>query len=308
MTQELASSPTISPLQAELAQQIVQLAATEQWQPGTRLRAAPLALRLGVSRSPIRGALELLHAQGWVSHTQNRGYSLEAAPECEAQRPELPRSAMHDLYMTIMRDRAVGRLPAEVSEAELTTRYDTSRGAIRQALTRLAAEGLARRQRGHGWRFEQAIDTREGLDDSYRFRLVVECAGLADPQFSPDLAELGRMQEVHEQLLAQPAESIDRVYWFDLNADFHEVVARWSGNRFILQAVRMQNQLRKMKEYSTGKHLKPARIHELLREHCDMMSAIETGDLGTAHTIMRDHLASAYRRAMASFDKMAVQS
>lgn len=46
--------------------------------PGTRLRAEALATQLDVSRTPIRSALAVLSAEGLVSYSVNRGYTVRA--------------------------------------------------------------------------------------------------------------------------------------------------------------------------------------------------------------------------------------
>jgi hypothetical protein len=46
--------------------------------PDTRLRAEALAEQLEVSRTPVRSALALLSAEGLVSYSVNRGYTVRA--------------------------------------------------------------------------------------------------------------------------------------------------------------------------------------------------------------------------------------
>ncbi|HEY9346183.1 MAG TPA: winged helix-turn-helix domain-containing protein, partial [Inquilinus sp.] len=63
-----------SPLQLELARQIVERMRDEGWGPGMRMSEQALARTLGVSRSPIRGALDLLVAQGILEASSGRGF------------------------------------------------------------------------------------------------------------------------------------------------------------------------------------------------------------------------------------------
>lgn len=102
-----------SSLQAELARQIMEIARDEAWPLGTHVPQLALARRFGVSRSSVRGALEML--------------------------------AEHDAMRLRPRDRAGGRLASQVSESELSTRYRATRSAVRRVLMRLAAESLLQR-------------------------------------------------------------------------------------------------------------------------------------------------------------------
>jgi DNA-binding GntR family transcriptional regulator len=181
-----------SPLQLELARQIVERMRDEGWVPGTRMSEQALARTLGVSRSPIRGALDLLVAQGVLEAASGRGFVLLRRPEGDEIARLIPRSEGEEVYAAIMTDRANGRLPQEVSEAELIPRYGAPRGVVRKVLMRFAAEGLVQRQRGHGWRFVDSLETDEAVNESYQFRMVVECAALRQPGFRVDR---DRMQE-----------------------------------------------------------------------------------------------------------------
>lgn len=47
-----------------------------EFEPGTRLHEVRLSERLGVSRTPIRSALQSLASEGMLEYTPNRGYSV----------------------------------------------------------------------------------------------------------------------------------------------------------------------------------------------------------------------------------------
>ena len=149
-----------SPLQLELARQIVERMRDEAWAPGMRVSEQALARTLGVSRSPIRGALDLLVAQAVLEAASGRGFVVLRRPGEDEIAKLIPRSEGEAVYAAIMTDRANGRLPQEVSEAELIPRYGASRGVVRKVLMRFAAEGLVQRQRGHGWRFVDSKSKR----------------------------------------------------------------------------------------------------------------------------------------------------
>ena len=277
-----------SSLQVELARQIKEISLEEGWTEGQRIRAAALSRRLGVSRSPVNAALEILEAAGVVRREPRRGFVLV---DPTSDRGVGPVSAgAEDLMTAIMRDRACGNLDMDVSETELTERYKVSRGEVRKALQRLASDGLVVRSRGHGWRFDDSLDTDEAIDESYEFRILVECAALRSPRFKADLEVMERLLQAHRALAQGQARTITRESWFKLNAGFHETLAAWSGNRFYAQSVKQQNALRRLHEYAEFGTLASDRIIQSSNEHIAILEAVAAGALELAESLLRTHL------------------
>lgn len=281
-------------LQSELVRQILAAIVEDAIPVGGAIRELPLAQRFDVSRTPVRAALRLLQEQGWVGFDPGRGFSLLRPVTPDALAAGVQGSTVDDLHRAILSDRARGLLPMEVSEASLMPRYGASRGTVRRALMRLADDGLVRRQRGHGWRFAEALDTPEAVVESYRFRIVVECAALAEPTFRPDLPALVRLRDQHLAIL-ENVEKLDPAVWLATNDAFHEAVALWSHNRFLLEAVRRQNALRRFVERSAFQRLSPARFVQSSREHLAILEAIEKDDRTWAASLLERHLALAAR-------------
>jgi DNA-binding GntR family transcriptional regulator len=282
-----------SPLQRELARQIMEKIRDEGWSPGARLSEQGLAQALGVSRSPVRAALELLTEHGLVGPLPKRGFGLLRCPDGVDVVKLIPKSESEEVYAAIMADRANGRLPQEVSEAELIPRYGVSRGVVRKVLMRCAAEGLAQRLRGHGWRFVDTLESHEAITESYEFRIVVECAALLSPAFRVDPDRFRQLRRSHEEILARTTRSIGSEAWFRVNAAFHETLSACSGNRFFLQAIRQQNSLRRLQEYAAFQRLPRERVEQSCREHLAILDALEAGDAEWAEAMMRRHLRQA---------------
>jgi DNA-binding GntR family transcriptional regulator len=200
-----------------------------------------------------------------------------------------------DLSSRILADRASNQISAEVSESELLARYGTSRGAVRKALQLLAAEGLVRRQRGHGWCFVESLDNDEAIAESYAFRISVECAALRQPGYRADPRELEQLRSAHLDFLGARARMASPQDWFWINAKFHEALAAWSKNRFFVQAIRQQNSLRRMHQYADFPRLTPAQIVQSCEEHLGVLDAISRGDLALAEKRLFDHLSAAAR-------------
>ncbi|KOF54256.1 MULTISPECIES: GntR family transcriptional regulator [unclassified Achromobacter] len=277
-----------TPLQVDLARQIARDIVGGRHRPGEHLSEETLAASYGVSRTPVRGALRLLAGQGLIRHRPNSGYTV--AEHVAGQPPAIEGAGptQEELYRRLIDDRASRSLPETFTERELIQRYDAPRSVLNKTLLRLSADGLIEKRKGHGWQFAPSLESPEALAESYRFRMTVECAGLLEPGFHADRDALARMRAAHEALIARPDAEISATEFFALNASFHEMLARFSGNRYILQAVQQQNQLRRLEEHAA--FYRDARFVSSSREHLQIIEAVEAGDLEWASQLMRRHL------------------
>lgn len=285
-----------TPLQVDLARHIAEDIVAGRYTPGDHLSEEALAADYKVSRTPVRGALRLLATQGLITHRPNSGYTVAAhgaaaLPEIEGAGP-----TQDELYRRLISDRAARALPDTFTESDLLQRYPAPRSVLAKALLQLSADGLIEKRKGHGWQFAPSLENRDALNESYRFRMTIECAGLLEPTFRLDKEALARMRAAHEALTARSDGSdISAAEFFNLNASFHEMLARFSGNRYILQAVQQQNQLRRLEEHRAFYHL--AQYSNSSREHLQILAALEDGDQEWAAQLMRQHLKSALQRS-----------
>jgi DNA-binding GntR family transcriptional regulator len=285
-----------SNLQLDIARQIASLAQSEGWPVGTRVSDFKLAKTLRVSRSPIRAALAVLAERGMFDHSPGQGFVLVRPTASDDAIDDVALvSEIESLQRSIMSDRGSGALGDEVSETELTERYGASRGTVRKVLLRLAADGLARRLQGHGWAFSENLTSEDVIAESYQFRLIVECGALRAATFAVREEELRSLRAVQEGILTAPAGGVTRDYWFRVNARFHETLVSWSGNRFLAEAVRQQNNLRRMTEYADFDKLSGEHIHAASSEHIAILDALAEGDVEFAEALLRRHIERASR-------------
>lgn len=282
-----------STLQLDLARRIIDRIRDADLRVGTRISAPELARLFGVSRSPITGALDLLVEKGVLQPMEKRGLRVARDVSTLDLGEILPNSPIEELYRQMLRERAQNELPQEVSEAELIPRYGVSRGIVRKLLMRFAAEGLAQRLPGHGWRFVDTLDGDEAYRESYEFRAIVECSALRTPNFNVDAEIAAQIRRAHERILSDPASRSGSDEWFRVNAFFHENLAGFSGNRFLTDAIRHQNNLRRMQESAAFFELPAERIEQSCREHLAILDAVESGDLEWAEALLRQHLKQA---------------
>ncbi len=198
----------------------------------------------------MEAALAYLAKRGIVRHLPDRGYFLARdARQLDDNARRLPHSGDERLYHRIVDARLEHRLADEITESALLRRFGTTRPVLQRVLKRIQQEGWIERKAGHGWAFLPLIDSIEAYDDSYELRRVIEPAAVLGRKFAPVPAELAALIAEQSFMAGGGYASMTADEWIDFNARFHEALARWSGNPFLLQTIRRMNQLRRPVEY-----------------------------------------------------------
>lgn len=276
-----------------LAARVLDLISRGDHQVGHRLREQALADELGVSRSPVRKALQYLEQLGALGSVPNRGFFV-ARPADELRRLELPGNDETDeaIYMKIADGRLAGELPDEVAESDLMQRYGLTRLQVQRVLNRMSREGMASRKPGRGWLFRPVLNTIDSLRESYRFRMIIEPAALLEPTFRVDRASFEKARRVQMQLLDGGIEKWSASERFRAGSEFHETLVACSGNRFLIDALRNVNQLRSVLEFH--QHTKSAQDRSRLRRQCEehlhLLDLLEAGERMEASYALRQHL------------------
>ncbi|WP_336810246.1 GntR family transcriptional regulator [Bosea sp. MMO-172] len=286
-------------LQQEIAERILQLVRDDALAAGAWLNENATAKRLGVSRTPVRAALDHLAEQGVVRRHLNKGIELIQLPVAnESARP--PETL--DLAMVrLARERENGLLPDEVSELEVMRRYELGRPEAQKLLARLADLDMVERKPGYGWRFLHEPRDQRLRDESYRFRLLIEPMVMLEPGFQLDPGWIAEMRARHVEALKRPWREASSIAFYEMNADFHEGLAAATGNRFFHSAMRRQNQLRRLSNYDWDQGMERVRVN--CTEHMAMLDHLEAGENEVASALMRSHLLRASKlRRMSKVD------
>jgi DNA-binding GntR family transcriptional regulator len=273
-------------LQQEIADRILQLVRDDALAAGAWLNENATAKRLGVSRTPVRAALDHLAEQGVVRRHLNKGIELIQLPAASdsARPPE-----MLDLAMVrLARERENGLLADEVSELEVMRRYELGRPEAQKLLARLADLDMVERKPGYGWRFLHEPRDQRLRDESYRFRLLIEPMVMLEPGFQLDPVWITEMRARHIESLTRPWREASSIAFYEMNADFHEGLAAATGNRFFHSAMRRQNQLRRLSNYDWDQGMERVRVN--CSEHMAMLDHLEAGENEVASALMRSHL------------------
>ena len=277
--------PKVSRLQADLARRIVRHLKDENAQPGHHLVELDLCAAFDVSRTPVRGALALLAAQGVVTSRVGRGFVLAKIPGAAddgAQEEEDDRR----LFDALARARNTGKLPDQFTQQEILRRFDVRLGTAMTVLRQLAELGVVERRPGNGWAFSG--DAARILNESYAFRRALEPQLLLQPGFRLDRAWAEKARSQHQRLRKKSWRAGDGMAFHAINADFHEQLARCSGNRTMLRAIQRQNQLR---DFLIGQWDYPMeQVHSAIDDHLEILAALEAGYADKAAALMLHHL------------------
>jgi DNA-binding GntR family transcriptional regulator len=111
---------------------------------------------------------------------------------------------------------------------------------------------------------------------------------LLEPSFRLGETAAARCEESHQRILDGSVTEITPIELFEINAEFHEMLAASTHNRFFLEAIRQQNRLRRFGNYHWV--YGPERAIHVCREHMSILQAVRSGNMTWASTLMRHHL------------------
>lgn len=293
----------------QLAQEITELASRANWCRGRHVTELELAAALSVSRTPIRAALKLLQDHGCMEARPNRGFFLlQDGDRLTSLVPAAPATADVMLQSRIVSDHTNGRLPGRITIGLLVERYGTRRATLEKVLGRLAAERLVTREAGHQWRFAPSLEGEAGVRASYEVRLLLEPGALLLKGAAIEQHTVQEQYRRHEQLVTAISKGSR---WrkiptpstvVELDADFHESIAGFSGNSFIVGVVRQQNALRRLLEFDSYRDME--RVAAWMGEHLAILDALAASKLKLASRRLHDHLARAASVAANKFPSL----
>lgn len=192
-------------------------------------------------------------------------------------------SRAHEVYFALKEDIVWGRIEPGtlLSETRIAQAFSVSRTPVREALHKLAADGVLQSVPNQG-HLVHTVSVSEALD-AFRLReiLEVEAAGQAANRITE--TQLKRLRE-----LADTRQSDD---FIAINREFHTIIARASGNRILADyidrlLVLMQQVL------ALDPHLSEW-MEDGAQEEFDIVDALAAGDEVAARTAMRRHVRSA---------------
>jgi DNA-binding GntR family transcriptional regulator len=175
-------------------------------------------------------------------------------------------------------------LGAPIAEEALAARLGISRTPVREALRRLAEEGLV--EAGGRQRARIAAPTDEDIAGIVAVRAALDalaaatCARRRDPQMLEELHSLAARIDAH---LAAG----DLGATFAADGDFHRALGRASGNRELdAHLARIDGRVQLVR---LSLCRDPAAVGRNTAAHAALLAAIAAGDAEAAATVARDH-------------------
>jgi DNA-binding GntR family transcriptional regulator len=174
---------------------------------------------------------------------------------------------------------------ARLVEADLSTTFEMSRGAVRTALIRLEQEGLVIREPHRGARVRKVSD--EEAVEILQARAALE--GLAVRQTAERIDDAGeaRLRAILERQ-RDLLELGDLLGASDANADLHAALLELSGHGTAVRLIRALNSQTVRYQYRTI--LIPGRSAASVAEHAAIVEAVVAGRPDEAEAAMRSHL------------------
>ncbi len=284
-----------SELSSRISQRLMQEIASGSIAVGQHVGAQQVADRYGVSRTPVREALNTLEARGLLSRQANRGYFVpENISDSLLQWLKDQHHKDVDPYHQMANDWLTNRVPEEVTEQFLRQEYGWTKTKVNEILVRATREGWAERKEGYGWRLLPVAKTPESFEQIYRFRLSIEPSAMMEPTFKLDRKVLNEQRRLQEHMLEADLGSMADETLLANGSIFHEEIIKLSGNPFFLLALQRVNRMRRLMEYRAK--IDRERIVVQCTEHLEILELLEKGDVVDASYKMRQHLSGALKR------------
>ncbi|MDT9697971.1 GntR family transcriptional regulator [Streptomyces sp. P17] len=187
---------------------------------------------------------------------------------------------------------------AKLSEIQLGEELGASRTPVREAIRRLAREGLVDFVPGEVARV--APISLGGVRALFEFRMLLEpqavlsvaAAGAGDERVLPPFRELAqRLEDFDASFRARDTGEQARSYqeFYDITEAFDQAVIAACRNPYLARTIRdLRSQTVRLRHLS---HSGPLRMLTSLEEHRAMLKGITQGDAQTAEAACRHHLA-----------------
>ncbi|MFY8105059.1 MAG: GntR family transcriptional regulator [Ramlibacter sp.] len=210
-------------------------------------------------------------------------------------------------FLSLRRDVLHGEHPpgAKLKLELLQVQYGFSSSPLREALNRLAQEGLVRADERRGFRV--APVSAEDMADITRMRLMIDVSALRDAITAGDdsweaalVASFHRLERLEARLTEGPV--ILDAEWVQRHREFHmALVAACPSQRQLALSASLFDQAERYRQIS-GRYRQGLRRKN--DEHRRLMQAALKRDAGTACALLADHIEGTQRNVAAALKKM----
>ncbi len=191
------------------------------------------------------------------------------------------------VYESLREDILTNRLPPgqSLQEASIARALDVSRGPVREALRKLASEGLVNLEPRRGASVSSL--TKEEFLDAYRVREALEVLAIQLATARLEAADIEKLTDLHAEML-RAAEGEDVERFFRSNSEFHTLFVDRSGN-LILQDIfyPLMDQMRRYRLRSMNLR---GGLMRSCEEHEAIIEAVRNQDAQQAARLLREHI------------------
>ena len=188
----------------------------------------------------------------------------------------------------------------QLKEAELAKRFNVSRSPGREALHRLAGDGILTIIPNRGIFVKEF--TEKYIIDVLDLRYILEQRGI---QCSKEKLT----QAAHDELLGMRAQMQELIVTGNSSVDVHsaldtafrDLIMKLNDNTFIAEVAEKISALNSM--FRDLSLRSPERAIESQREHIAMIDTMLSGDIDEAIKIYRDHIEGTKRRVVSEFER-----
>jgi GntR family transcriptional regulator of vanillate catabolism len=197
-----------------------------------------------------------------------------------------------------------------IEEVELSRKLGASRPIVRTTLEKLHQEGLLEELPKGG--YAPRVFTRQDIADAIEARGALEglAAGLAARRVT-DPAELDRARRIQVELVAATASfcltespTVEQMAGFgELNLAFHQALIALAKSPMLQLAVDRVQSIAFASPAAVVTPAEPGGYSRAIREHEEILRAIQTGDAIRAEKLVREHAGFALRGVRNALDR-----
>lgn len=215
----------------------------------------------------------------------------------------IPRRPLHEEAVDRLRDLIVqGELPpgARLNERVLCAKLGISRTPLREAIKLLATEGLVQLLPNRG-AVVAPLDAAR-LAETLEVMGALEALAGALACRHARAGEIERIRALHGEMLAQHGRG-DRAAYFRSNQAIHLAIVEAAGNVVLANTYRQLNANVLRARYMAN--LSKDRWDEAVREHEEILSALEARNAAKLQRLLEEHLAHKLAAVLTGIEKAA---
>ena len=215
---------------------------------------------------------------------------MESVPRSSGRSDPIRVDSVADLAYERIRGYVLGgEVPqgARLGQVELAERFGISRTPVREALRRLAGEGLVDFHSNRGFRVADL-----GLDAVLR---RMEVRSIVEPGISRLAAQRRTEEDLQrlEEAISSEEGALDGVAAHDASRDFHVALAHASGNDELARVLNSLWLVEVGRRLLSRRTADPNWLHDDVAEHREILTAVSENRASDAERLMAEHIGRA---------------